>query len=42
MLKKTDRELWHRAKVAALQSNVTLSEWLNQAIKAMLEREGKQ
>lgn len=40
-LRKVDPDLWHQAKVAALQSNITLSAWLNQAIKEKLERSGK-
>ena len=42
MLEKTDRELWHRAKVAALQLRMELYAWLDQAIKEKLEREEEQ
>jgi len=32
-----DSVLWHNAKVDAVKNNITLQDWLDQAIRAKLE-----
>ena len=37
-LRNMDDEVWHQAKVAAMQVRITLSNWIEQAIREKLER----
>ncbi len=38
-IRNVDPELFHQARIAALEANITLGKWLHDAIKEKLEKE---